>query len=221
MPDPNLPPETDPVEPVTTEPAQPPVAPTVPVVDYEKKFSDSTRENQILQEKIKALEGAPQELTKEPTDSDMRAAFPNWDLMSDTEKDLGRRTVRAERIGGNAAQIAQDLKAERSWNTSIELAIASNTTLQGKEQAFRQYASRPQYKNVPMDVLVGAFLQSLGAAPVAPTTTPRPGLEPGNGGPRTPEKPKTLSTEELTSLRTSDPKGYQDYLKTHDLEVDV
>src|ERR1039458_6047824 len=124
--DPNLVIETDHVEPVATEPAQPIVEPTVPAIDYEKKFSDSTRENQILLAKLGEQDKAKQELTKEPTDSDLRTAFPEWDLMSDTEKRLATRTLRAERIGGNAAQQVQEINADRSWNTSIELAVASN-----------------------------------------------------------------------------------------------
>src|ERR1019366_5507749 len=113
---------------------------TVPPVDYAQKFADSTRENQLLRERIAAEEKARQESTKEPTDSDLRTAFPEWDLMSDTEKRLANRTLRAERIGGQAAQQVQEINSDRSWNTSIELAVASNPTLQGKEQAFRQYA---------------------------------------------------------------------------------
>jgi len=214
----NLPTETDPVEPVAIEPAQPPVEPTVPPVDYEKKFSESARENQLLRERIAAEEKARQESTKEPTDSDLRTAFPSWELMSDTEKELARRTVRAERIGGNAAQLAQDIQAERSWNTSIELAIASNNALQGKEHAFRQFASKPQYKGVPMELLVDAFNSKNGAP--APVTPPKPGLEPGNSGPRTPEKPNVLTAEQLAQLRKTDEKAYVEYVKTHDVELD-
>ena len=214
----NLPTETDPVEPVAIEPAQPPVEPTVPPVDYEKKFSESARENQLLRERIAAEEKARQESTKEPTDSDLRTAFPSWELMSDTEKELARRTVRAERIGGNAAQLAQDIQAERSWNTSIELAIASNNALQGKEHAFRQFASKPQYKGVPMELLVDAFNSKNGAP--APVTPPKPGLEPGNSGPRTPDKPNVLTPEQLAQLRKTDEKAYVAYVKTHDVELD-
>ena len=214
----NLPTETDPVEPVAIEPAQPPVEPTVPPVDYEKKFSESARENQLLRERIAAEEKARQESTKEPTDSDLRTAFPSWELMSDTEKELARRTVRAERIGGNAAQLAQDIQAERSWNTSIELAIASNNALQGKEHAFRQFASKPQYKGVPMELLVDAFNSKNGAP--APVTPPKPGLEPGNSGPRTPDKPNVLTAEQLAQLRKTDEKAYVEYVKTHDVELD-
>ena len=82
--------------------------------------------------------------------------------MSDTEKRLATRTLGAERTAGKAAQTAQELQAERSLNTSIDLVLASNTALQGKEQAFRQYVLRPQYKGVPMDVLVGCLSFQLG-----------------------------------------------------------
>ena len=218
--DPNLVIETDHVEPVATEPAQPIVEPTVPAIDYEKKFSDSTRENQILLAKLGEQDKAKQELTNEPTDSDLRTAFPEWDLMSDTEKRLATRTLRAERIGGNAAQQVQEINADRSWNTSIELAVASNPTLQGKEQAFRQYASRPQYRNVPMDVLASAFLQTQGLS-AAPTPTPhKPGLETGQGGPRETPKPIGLTMEQLAALRKSDPKAYEKYIKTHEITID-
>jgi hypothetical protein len=223
--DPNLIKETDEVKPETEIPAQPIVEPAVvkpeETVDFWKqKFADSSREAQLLVEAEKQRQAAQQESTKEPTDSDLRTAFPEWDLMSDTEKRLATRTLGAERIAGNAAHTAQELQAERSWNTSIELVLASNTALQGKEQAFRQYASKPQYKGVPMEVLVDAFLQKNGSAP-APTPKPSaPTLLTGNGGPRTPEKPQHISATDLAALRKSDEKAYMDYVRTHDIDVD-
>ncbi len=132
---------------------------------------------------------------------------------------LARELFVTKSTAGKAAQTAQSIQAKESLNTSIELVVTSNPALQGKEQAFRSYASRPQYRGVPMDVLVNSFLQTQGSAP-APKVTPRPGLETGQGGPRTTEKPKGLSMDELKALRTSDPKKYQDYLKTHEVEVD-
>jgi hypothetical protein len=215
--DPNLTPETDEIKPEIEKPTE--QQPPAPAIDYEKKFADSTRENQLLRERLAAEEKARQEQTKEPTEPELRTAFPLWESMSDTEKELARRTVRAERIGGNAALEVQDIKAERSWATSIELVLASNNALQGKEQAFRQYASRPQYRNVPMDVLVNSFLQTQGTAP-EPKVTPKPGLEPGSGGPRTTPKPAGLTMEQLAALRKSDTKAYEQYLKTHDITID-
>ncbi len=72
-----------------------------------------------------------------------------------------------------------------------------------------------------MDVLTAAFLQKSGAStPPAPKPTPKPGLETGNGGPRTPEKPKSLSAVELKTLRETNPQGYAEYVKTHDIDID-
>jgi hypothetical protein len=213
---PNLTPETETPQPEVT-PAEP-KEPTPPAVDYEKKFAESTKENQLLRERLAAEERARQELTKEPTDSEYRAAFPEWDALGDSEKADKRRLYNAERTAQKAAQIAQELKDERERNTSIELALASHTALQGREQAFRQYALKPQYKNVPLEVLVDAFL---GKNPEPPVPTPadkRPGLLSGTGGPKEAPKPKTLNPEELKNLRLSDPRAYQDYLKTHPIE---
>ena len=225
MEDDQTPQGTDEIIPEIKTEEQPKVEPTAEELlrqeneELKKKFGASTTENQNLQARLDAEEKARQESTKEPTDSDLRTAFPLWESMSDTEKELARRTMRAERIGGNAAQEVQDIKAERSWNTSIELVLTSNNALQGKELAFRQYASRPQYRNVPMDVLVNSFLQTQGSAP-APVVTPRPALETGNGGPRETPKPAGLTMEQLGALRKADSKAYEQYIKTHDITID-
>jgi hypothetical protein len=223
--DPNLETETDEITPEIKKKEQPIVEPVVvkpedTVEFWKDKFSASSSEANLLREAEVARQKAQQEKTTEPTEPELRTAFPLWDSMSDTEKELARRTERAERIGGNAAQLAQSIQADRSWATSIELVLASNNALQGKEQAFRQYASKPQYKGVPMELLVDAFLQKNGDAP-APVVTPKPGLEPGSGGPRTTEKPKALTSEELSALRTSDYKAYERYIKTHDVTVEL
>jgi hypothetical protein len=159
-------------------------------------------------------------LTKEPTDSELRQAFPEWDGLSDFEKRMARETYEAKRLAGTASHSVRELQNERAWNTSIELAVSSDPALQGKEREFKQFASKPQYKNVPMDVLIPAFLQKNGGTPPAPTPTPRPGLEPGNGGPRTPDKPKQLSADDLALLRKTNEKAYMEYVKTHDVNVD-
>lgn len=210
--EPNLDNET-----VTPEPAAPaqPSQPTEREKELEEKFSASSREANLLLERNKALEAqlADRNSTKEPTDSELQAAFPEWDTLSDFEKKMARRTIAAERIAGGAVSSLEEIKAERSWNTSIELELAKNTALQGKELAFRQYAARPQYRNVPMDVLTAAFLQSQGTTAPAPTPAPaRPTLLQGNGGPKTPDKPKKLDADGLRALRKTDEKAYVAYI---------
>lgn len=214
--DPNLNPETD-----TPEPEEKPVEqPVAPAVNYAEKFAASTRENQLLAARIAELEKVSKELTKEPTDSEYRAAFPEWDALDDSQKADKRRIFNAERAALRAEATARELKDERARATSIELAIASHSALQGRESAFKQYASKPQYQNVPIDVLIDAFI---GKNPVDPAPTPvvkKPSLLQGNGGPKTPDKPKTLSGKELKQLRESDYQAWLEYTSTHDIDLD-
>ncbi len=192
--DPNLIKEPDTLEPESPKPAEP-VVETPPAIDYEKKFKESSKENQVLAAKLAAEEKARQELTKEPTDSELRTAFPEWEQMSETEKTLARRTLNSERVSQSALATASKFQQEREWATSLELA-ATDPALQGKEDAFKKYASKPQYRNVPTDVLVSAFL---GTLTPASRPTPAPALLAGNGGPRETPKPKTITADELTS----------------------
>jgi hypothetical protein len=217
--DPNLPTETEEVKENTQTTPEP--QPTTPPVDYEKKFAESTRENQLLQAKLAEQEKARQDLTKEPTDSELRAAFPEWETLSEFEKRMAREALAAKRMAATANTSVKQMQEDRAWSTSIELALSSDQALQGKEQEFRQFASKPQYRNVPMDVLTAAFLQKAGAAPQPPAPTPRPGLETGTGGPKTPDRPKLLSADELRTLRKTDEKAYIVYIKAHPDALDA
>ena len=72
-----------------------------------------------------------------------------------------------------------------------------------------------------MELLVSSFLGTKSNSTPPTPATPRPGLEPGNGGPKETPKPKGLSMEELDALRTSDYRAYEQYIKTHEIEVDL
>jgi hypothetical protein len=211
-----------------TTPDQPKAEPTAEELlrkeneELKKKFGASTTENQVLQARLKAQEDARKELTKEPTDSEFRTAFPDWDVLDDSQKADKRRIYNAERSALAARQIAEEIRDERARNTSIQLALSSTPALQGKEQAFTEYVSRPQYKGVPMEVLVDAFLGKQGTAPEPPKPTPRPGLEPGNGGPRTPDKgPKKYTAEEMKTIRETDARRYAEIVKSGMYEADL
>jgi hypothetical protein len=234
MPDPNLPAETDEQpETVTPQPASeptvPPITPTEPPadpapqpIDYETKFKESTREAQILAAQLEAEKAkSRKELTNEPTDSDLQAAFPEWDVMTDTERKLARRAFATERLTTSLLTEREQEKAAQRWNTDLELTIAQKPALQGKEQAFKDFAKKPTHRGAPLDVLVSAFLhESSSRPPSTPAPTPQPGLLPGNGGPREAEKPKLLSGAELKQLRETNAKAYTEYIRTHDIAID-
>jgi hypothetical protein len=219
--DPNLPPETDPLPPDDKPQDQPPAEPTAEEVlrkeneELKKKFGASTTENQVLTERLKAEENARKELTKEPTDSDLKAAFPEWEQMTETEKMLARRTFNSERISQSALTTVSKFQSEREWQTSIELA-STDPALLGKEDAFKKYASKPQYRNVPAEVLRDAFLGTL--SPES-RPAPKPGLQPGNGGPRNDPKPKGITSDDLSAMRRNSPREYEKYIKTHPIDL--
>jgi hypothetical protein len=214
----NLPqPVSEPTDAPIADPA-PVAATSEPEIDYKAKFAESTREAQILAERLKALEQNPRkELTNEPTDSDLQTAFPEWDVMTDTERRIARRTFAAERIATSLHQKDQDREAQSRWNTDLELHIAANPSLQGKEAAFKEYANKPTHRGAPLGVLADAFLHRSTSVTTTPKPTPQPGLEPGNGGPRGPEKAKTISPEDLKVLRETDPAAHRQYVMTHDM----
>jgi hypothetical protein len=228
MPDPNLLPETDEQpEPVTTPqpeseptvpetPATEPAADPEPEIDYKAKFAESTREAQILAAKLEEERRKnSQELTTKPTDSDLQAAFPEWEYMSEPEKRSARMAFNADRTAKAITQEREAEKAERRWQTDLELFVAANPDLEGKAREFQDYAQKPTHRGVALDVLKKAFLFEAPAS--APTPTPKPGLLPGNGGPRGPEKPKLLSGDELKQLRQTNEKAYKEYIRTHDI----
>jgi hypothetical protein len=213
-------PESEPT--VAETPATEPVTDPEPEIDYKAKFAESTREAQILAGQLEnERRKNSQELTKEPTDSDLQAAFPEWEVMTDTEKRLARETFSAKRIATSLQQKDQEREAANAWNTDLELTIAKNPSLLGKEQAFKTFANKPTHRGAPLETLVSAFLFESSSSPSpAPISTPRPGLLPGNGGPRGSEKPKSLSGDELKQLRQSDEKAYKEYIRTHDISID-
>ena len=126
----------------------------------------------------------------------------------------------ADRTARQLATEREAEKAESRWKSDVEAAVIANPNLEGKEREFAEYANKPTHKGAPMQTLVDAFLYKSGQAP---TPAPRqPGLEPGNGGPKGPEKPKLLAPEALKTLRETDPAAYRTYVATHDLsQLDV
>lgn len=231
---PNPEPRTDqqpesvtPPQPVS-EPTVPPIAtpPAADPIDYKEKFSQSSAENQILLGRIKELEGNPRkELTTEPTDSDLAAAIPGWEYMDEGQKAVARIAYSGQRIARDLAAERDENRQKHQWNTDVDLFIAQNPSLQGKERDFRDFANKPSHRGAPLDVLKDAFAQRTATptTPMNPNPQPQPsapGLEPGNGGPREIEKPKQLDADQLKTLRETDERAYNEYVRTHDIDPD-
>jgi hypothetical protein len=202
------------IKPAETHEPTPPTPEPIeePKNDYEKKFSESTRENQILQAQLEEerKKNARRELTKEPTDSELRQAFPDWDEMTPTEQRATRIAFQADKRSQAIVVEREAEKAEREWNEGLEDTVLAHPELDGKETAFKDFAKRPSHRGAPMDVLVDAFLHKSGAPSPAPK--PKQGLEPANGGPRASETKPKYTAEEMTAIQKSDSKKYREML---------
>lgn len=213
------------VPPVT--PVVPVVAPKTPVtppVDYKKKFGESTRRNQIVESQFKELQKTLGDITRQevPTDEEMSASISDWEYLSDREKNAERKLVVLERRTNHVISTIGNIASETENASKLEQFVESEPRLEGKEEAFYDFVSKPANKGASMEVLLNAFLfevkdESVVVPPVTPPTEEiPPSLERGNSSgnmPLTPTGKKEYSDEELQVLRTKDPRKYHELIR--------
>lgn len=188
-----------------------PVAEPAPAIDWEAKFKESAREAQILHEQLKK-EQSRKESDSDPTDSELRSAFPTWDDEPDYRKVELRRLYNTEKLTKRLIEEREAEKEERRWKTELQMTIESDPRLQGREREFELYASKPTHKGAPIEILKKSFLYEVPTE--MPRVIPKTGLETGSAGPRMAESPKKgVTPEELERARKSDPTLYRELLK--------
>lgn len=223
----------EPTSPTDPTPPQPPVVPPVvppappvapaPAVDYKKKFGESTRQNQIVVSQFKELQKVLGDITKQeiPSEDEMRKLEPDYEYLSDREKANAMKMVVLERRQNLILKTIGDISSESEIATKLDEFITGEPRLKGKEDAFIAFSTKPSNKGASMEVLLNAFLFEV-KEPVAPVTPPTPaddippslerGSPSGSGAPRKTGKTE-YSDEELTELRTKNPKKYHEMIR--------
>lgn len=205
--------------PTPAEPGNPPN----PDPDYRTKFSESTRENQILREQLKDKDIQIQSLTKQhnPTEAELREANPDWDDLLPAEKRLARENLSMRKaLGQTQAQIAE-LAADRKWEKDLRTAVKKYSKLKGREEEFEQFVFKPTHQGVAIDILAKAFLLDAGESPPAPPPTggnPPPTGERGSGGPPPSSAKSKWTAAEVLVLQNSDPRKYRELLLKGEFE---
>ena len=208
-------PEDPEVIPDDTPPSEP-----APSPDYKEKFSESSREAQKIHAKNRKInEGVAKasEIT-DVTEEEMIAEYPDWDVMSDTEKKLAKKSLINDKRFAVVNQATEEAKKIEKWADDVDKFIESPTTLadypdiEGKEDEFKAFANELPNHSVPFKILVSAFLHDM-SIKVKPKSKGRM-FETGSGGPN--EKIKTkgdkISLEEAARLMKSDYKKYKEFL---------
>ena len=188
-------------------------------VDYKKKFTESTRESQVLFSRNKKLSEAVDQASQmeEPTDEEMTKEFTDWDVMSDTEKRLAKDNIVNNRRFQSIHKATQEGKDILAWNEKVDKYIddpkvlQDNPDLEGKQDDFKIFASKPTRRGVDFEDLVSAFLFDMSKA-----IKPKKGkmFETGSGGPNERAKPKgdKISLAEARTLMKNDYKKYKEFL---------
>jgi len=197
-------------------------------VDYKEKFSYSTRENQLLRGKISSLEKQLGVITNDetPTDAEMRQLYPEWDDMLGLEKDLLKKTIILERRLNKTSMLVQDMVNEKNFEEKLDnfLTKASLTNefsgLKGREKEFKEFAHKPAYKNIDLDIIAKAFLYTAGGTVSEPKPA-KSALEKGSGGSRESAAQSGLTPEQIKEIREKDPKRYNLLIKQGKIKLDI
>lgn len=211
------------------EEEEPKETPEEKTARLEKENKASSREAQKIYAKNRVMNQAiiEAEDIPTPTEEDLSKEIgeDKWDVMSDVERELFKETVISRKWRAKIKEAGDQATKIEKWNESVDAfigdpnIITANPALDGKQEAFSEFASKPENNSVPFKILVSAFLFEESTkkghkGQMFPT---------GSGGPNVKDKPKSdkLSIEEGRALRESDYAKWKEYLKSGKLSTDI
>jgi hypothetical protein len=153
---------------------------------------------------------------------EMKAQVPDWEFLSDREKNAERKLIVLERRQNLMMKTFSNISSETENLKKLETFIYNEPRLKGKEDDFIAFAEKPANNGATMEVLLNAFLFEVKDPEPTPVVTPpaediAPSLErgspSGNMPPDNSNKKKEYTDEELKALRTGDPKKYNELIR--------
>lgn len=211
--------------------------PSVDEPDYKEKFGASTRENQVLVGKLADMEARLGEVVKvePPTESEIKAAYPEWDVMTDVEKRTATETLTLRKKLSSAMNlilgVADDLSFNKKFNEVINAKANDGSMvfpgLRERQEQFYEYCQKPTHKGASLQTLARAFLFEIkDELPKSRKTPPaKPSLARGGSGKSAPSSAPSdagktvLSAKDASVLRTKDPKRYMELMRTKKLVI--
>lgn len=191
--------------------------------EKDKKLRASTQEAQILYARNKQVQDAIENAAaiEAPTDDEMRKEFSDWDKMSDFEKKIARDSEHNKRKVESITNATTKFKELDKWQKEVDEfidnpeTVANEPRLDGKEDEFRVFATKPTRRGVAFDDLVKAFLFDVESERKSRPKKKGKMFENGTGGRKREKAKKTkLSASEAGKLRKTDYKKYVSLLKS-------
>lgn len=200
----------------TTPPDDDKTPPADDVVDYQAKYSDSTREAQILalrnktyQDKIDEAENLP-----DPTEDECIAEYGEaWDERDEFDKNIARQVLKDKRYKEIIRTVRKAQKEEEGhFDNAVAYAKDVEATnqfpaLKGREEEFARFASKETRRGLNLEDVAAIFTVSRPVKRVVPKGAM---MERSNANmDKTKSKPKTLDAQHASILRQTSPKAYE------------
>lgn len=193
-----------------------------------KKSSASARENQKIYAKNRVINKALTEADEipEPTDEELAKDYPDWDVLSDIERELIKETAVSRNWRKVISQAKEQATKIEKWQESVEdfvedpETLIANPELEGKAEEFKAFATEEANNSVPFKILVSAFLHEH-----AKEKKPNKGkmFERGSGGPNDKPQPGAgkISLEDSRKLRETDYPAWKEKLDKGLIDFDL
>jgi len=227
-PEPIVEPEPEPEPEPEAEPEPEPEPEAEPSPDYKKKFSESSREAQKKVAVNRKLNQAIDEANgiTEPTEEELQAEYPDWDLLDDTTKRIAKEGMLSTRRFALISQSRVESQKIEKWDEEVIKFTEDPQTfidypqLEGKTGKFEAFASEESNNSVPFKILVTSFLFDQGQ-----TAKPSKGamFPDGSGGPNDKGKPKgdKITVEESEVLRQTNYPKYKEMLQAGKISTEI
>ena len=226
-------PEAEPepiIEPAPAPEPEPSPAPEPkPEVDYKTKFTESTREAQILHAQNKKINEAVQSALSisDPTEEELKKEFSEWDSMTDTEKRLAKDNLKSTKRFAMLEEVTKESKDIEAWNGKVDTflddpkSLIDHPELEGKVEEFKIFATKPTRRGLDFEDLVLAF----NGASIKDAKPKNKGamFETGTGGPNDKIKPKSdkIGIEEASKIKATDYKRYVQLLRSGKIDLTI
>lgn len=185
--------------------------------DKEKRYRAQQAEDSIIREKDRELKAKIEEASKiaDPTEDELKTEYSEWDEMTSTEKRLAKDNLGNKRKLSLINEANTEALKIDDWGKSIDGLLekidsdASLLPLSGHELEFRRYAMQASHRNVDTEVLIPAFLHTLGNE-----VKPNRSIFNSKGGGIAPEKPKSdiiTDADEARRLKTGTQAQQDEY----------
>lgn len=184
-------------------------------IDYKERYAEARKgaeallkeKEQLATEKAD-LEAKLAQASESSFERDLSVKFPDWDLMTESEKILAKNQ---ERIDKQMATIQQ----EKAWDKDFVKTKTKYPKLAEKENEFKEFCDK--HKGVDSETLAKSFLFD-DTILLKAEVKERKGLEKPTAGPNKISTPG-MSLEDIKRLREDQPRLYEKMIREGRLNV--